>query len=139
MDKFFVDTKLIMKDAGLVGASAAAQVSGAAKILSVGNAVLPTMIQVDVTAIEIASNDELYRIKVQGSSTADFSANYEDLAILELGAKEVLGGDVDSSVGRYIMLFTNTRLNVIYPYLRVYTEVSGAVATGINYSAILGK
>lgn len=139
MNKVFFDTALIVKDAGLVAASAAAEVGESPKVVNVGNAVLISSIQVDVTAIEIASNDEKYAIKVQGSTNADFSANYEDLCILELGAKEVLGGDVDSSVGRYIMPFCNTRLNVIYPYLRVYTEVSGAVATGINYSAILGK
>jgi hypothetical protein len=28
---------------------------------------------------------------------------------------------------------------VTYPYIRVYTDVSGTIATGINYSAFIGR
>jgi hypothetical protein len=63
----------------------------------------------------------------------------EDLAVLILGAAEVIGGDVDSSTGRYQVPFRNERNGTKYRYLRVYTDVSGTIATGINFTAYLGK
>ena len=94
---------------------------------------------VDVTEIEIAANDEVYKISLQGSSKSDFADTIEDLAILELGAAEVLGGDQDSTAGRYRVPFSTEKNGTIWPYVRVYTDVTGTIATGINFSAYLGK
>ena len=57
----------------------------------------------------IESNQEILMIdsgagklinqQFQGSSQSDFSSDFEDLVILELGAQAVLGGDQDSSTG----------------------------------------
>lgn len=140
MRESFYDSNLLLKDAGLVAASAAATVGGVAKTINLGAGLVEGKLIIDVTAIEIASNDELYKIALQGSDNADFSTgDEEDLAILELGAAEVLGGDVDSTTGRYAIPFRNERNGVVYPHGRIYTTVSGAVATGINFSAWLGK
>lgn len=134
------DAELEMKDAGLVAADAAAQVDSAAKILNVGDATFKGVLVVDVSAIEIASNDELYRIIVQGSTSATFADTVENLAELSLGATEVRpGGAIDSTTGRYELFFTNQQDGVTYPYLRVYTDVAGAIATGINYKAFIGR
>ena len=82
----------------------------------------------------------MYKIALQGSDNSDFSTgDEEDLAILELGAAEVLGGDQDSETGRYIIPFRNERNGTKYRYVRIYTTVSGTVATGINFVAWLGK
>jgi hypothetical protein len=136
---YTLDANLIMKDAGLVAADAAATVSSAAKILTVGDAVFKGVLVVDVTAIEIASNNELYHICVQGSSSATFASDVETVAQLSLGATEVRpGGAIDSETGRYEVFFTNQQNGVTYPYLRVYTDVSGTIATGINYAAFIG-
>ncbi|MBZ0254563.1 hypothetical protein K8I31_00780 [bacterium] len=132
------DESLVLKDAGLVAASAAATVDSEAAILNMGNGFVEGTVIVDVSAIEIADNDEVYTIALQGSSDSAFADTYEDLAILELGAKEVLGGDQDSAVGRYEIPFTNERNGTKYPYLRAYTTVAGSVATGINFTARLG-
>lgn len=129
------DFTLSMKDAGLVAASAAATVSGAAKIANVGNGRVDGEMVIDVTAIEIASNDELYAVAIQGSTSASFASGIEELAVVNLGAAEVIGGDSDSTVGRYEIPFSNVKAGVTYPYLRVYTTVAGTVATGINYVA----
>ena len=129
------DFTLSMKDAGLVAASAAATVSGAAKIANVGNARVDGRLVIDVTAIELASNDELYSVAIQGSTSATFASAIEELAVVNLGAAEVIGGDSDSTVGRYEIPFSNVKAGVTYPYLRVYTTVAGTVATGINYVA----
>lgn len=131
------DSTFIMKDAGLVAASAAATVGGSAKIATVGKGRVDAHIIVDVTALEIASNDEAYAIAVQGSDTADFTTGtpkIEELAVLNLGAHEVIGGNQDSTTGRYELPFSNVKGGVAYPFVRVFTTVAGAIATGINFT-----
>ena len=133
-----IDSTMILKDAGLVAASAAGTVATAAKIVNVGSGLVEGLLVVDVSAIEVASNDELYSIALQGSDVADFSTGDEvivELAVLNLGATEVIGGTADSAVGRYTVPFRNEYLGTIYPYVRVYTTVAGDVATGINFKA----
>lgn len=134
-----IDNTHMLKDAGLVAADAAGQVDSVAKIVSLGAGLIEGNMVVDVTAIEIADNDEVYKISLQGSTKADFSSVVEDLAILELGAKEVLGGDQDSETGRYIVPFRTEKNGTIYPYVREYCDVNGTIATGINFSAFLSK
>jgi len=129
------DSTLVLKDAGLVAASAAGTVDSAAKIADVGGGRVNAVLTIDVTAIEIASNDELYAVAIQGSTSSTFASGIEELAVLNLGAAEVLAGDGDSTVGRYELPFNNEKAGTIYPYLRVYTTVSGTIATGINYTA----
>lgn len=133
------DVDLIAKDAGLVAASAGAEVSSAAKIITVGEAVFKGVLVVDVSAIEIASNDELYTIMVQGSTSPTFASDVQNLAGLPLGATEVNGGAVDSTTGRYEIPFINEQDGVCYPYLRAYTLVAGTIATGINYTAFFSR
>lgn len=142
MRSYTFDKELQLKDAGLVAASAAAQVSAAAKIADLGSsdAAFSGVAVVDVSAIEIASNDELYTIIVQGSNSSDFSGAKENLAELSLGATEVRpGGAADSVAGRYEIPFVNEQAGVTYRYLRIYTLVAGTIATGINYTAYVGR
>jgi hypothetical protein len=134
-----IDVTHILKDAGLVAASAAGQVDGSDKIVDLGNGIVEGKLVVDVTAIEIANNDEAYRISLQGSSKADFADTIEELASVELGAQEVLAGDQDSTTGRYQVPFRTEKNGTVWPYVRVYTEVVGTVASGINFSAYLNK
>lgn len=135
------DADLLMKDAGLVAASAAAQVGGAAKTWDVGaNTRVDGTLVIDVTAIEIASNDEEYDIIVQGSTDSGFASGVENLASLNLGATEVRQGSAqDSTTGRYEMPFTNYQDDTHYRYLRVFTVVAGTIATGINYTAYIAN
>lgn len=132
-----IDNDLTMKDAGLVASSAAATVGGEAQVVDVGTGLVKGELVVDVTAIEIADDDELFKISLQGSSKATFADTFEDLAILELGAAEVLGGDQDSTTGRYVVPFRTERNQTVYDQLRVYVDVSGTVGTGINFTAHL--
>jgi hypothetical protein len=109
-------------------------------IIDVGAGLIEANCVVDVTAIEIASNDELYTLAVQGSSDSDFTSTVECLAILELGAKEVLNySDVDSTTGRYNLPVRNERNGTTYQYLRLLCDVAGTVSTGITFSARLQK
>jgi hypothetical protein len=140
---FNFDDLLEMKDAGLVAASDAAQVDSKDLILDTGGGFTQGNLILDVTAIEIASNDEIYTIILEGSNSATFANGIVPLAVALLGAQEVIvgGTDTDSTTGRYIIPFRNERDGTVYRYLRVYTVVAGAIATGggINYSAFLSK
>lgn len=130
------DAEMEFKDAGLVAASAAAQVDSADQIIDVGVGRFEGVMVIDVTACEIASNDELYTVTVQGSSSATFASDIQNLAMIDFGATEVRkGGGIDTSVGRYELPFCNEQDDIKYRYLRLYTTVAGSIATGINYSA----
>jgi hypothetical protein len=128
-----------LKDTGLIAASANWQVSSSDKIFDTGPgpAWSPFAVQVKVSAIEIASNDELYRLIIQGSTSATFASTIVNLAELTLGANEVLDGDVDSATGEYLILGHNDVDDTRYRYLRGRTVISGTIATGINFQAWL--
>lgn len=134
-----IDIEHIMKDAGLVAADAAATVDSVAKIANLGAGVVEGKLVLDVTALEIASNDEVYKVTLQGSSKSDFADSIVDLAEITLGAAEVIGGDQDSETGRYQVPFCTEKNGTVWPYVRVYTDVAGTIATGINFSAYLSK
>ena len=133
------DANLEFKDAGLVAASAAAQVDSAAQVVDVGTGLFKGCMIIDVAALEIASNTEIYDIIVQGSTVAAFATDTAivELAALNLSAAEVKRSDCnkDDSTGRYKIHFDNENDGTYYRYLRLYTVVAGDVATGINYSA----
>ena len=134
------DGTFLMKDAGLVAADAAATVGGSAKIADLGAGKVEGHMVAEVTAFNVDNNDELYLIKLQGSSKSDFADTIEDLAILELGALEtMIGTDTDSVVGTYVLPFSNERNGTVYRYVRIYTDVTGTVGTGINYTCHLEK
>jgi hypothetical protein len=132
------DADLEFKDAGLVAASAAAQVDSAAKYVDVGTGHFKGCMIIDVSALEIASNDEIYDIVIQGSPDTDFTAaTLVELCQLSLSAAEVKRTDCnkDDTTGRYKLYFDNENDLTYYRYLRVYTVVAGTIATGINYTA----
>jgi hypothetical protein len=54
---YIFDANLELKDAGLVAADAAGQVDAVDKIVDVGTGLFRGVAVIDVTAIEIASND----------------------------------------------------------------------------------
>ena len=132
------DANLEFKDAGLVAASAAAQVDSAAKYVDVGTGHFKGMMIIDVSALDLVGNDEIYDIVIQGSPDTDFTAaTIADLAALNLSASEVKRTDCnkDDSTGRFKIYFDNENNGTYYRYLRVYTVVAGSPATGINYTA----
>lgn len=138
--RYTFDADLEMKDAHLVAADDPAQVDSADKILDCGKGFFKADLVIDVTAIEIASNDELYKICFQLSNSSTFASGIVDNAILELGALEATEGDADSTTGRYVLAVSNRDNNgTTYRYARVFTAVEGTIATGINYSAFLSK
>lgn len=133
---FTPDADFLLKDAGLVAADAAAQVGGSDKIVDLGAGRFDGRVIVDVSAIEVASGDEIYRIKTQFSNSATFATGVIGGTQLHLGdSSTLIGESADSAVGRYELPFTNQINGTTYRYMRVYTDVAGAIATGINYTA----
>jgi hypothetical protein len=139
-----IDTATQLKDAGAIAASAAAQVGGAAKILDLGAGFVEGDVVLDVTALDLDGNNEIYDIVVQLSPNADFgtAGNIVERAQLNLCAKEVKRTDCDrdDEVGRYVLSVDNEFDGTLYRYMRLYTIVAGAgVTTGINYTAYFCK
>lgn len=142
---FTLDTATQLKDAGLVAADAAGTVDSAAAYVDLGSAAAFSKFKVviDWTACEVASGNEIYAIKVQGSTTSDFSTAY-DLAIKNFGDSSVTLQPVDTApTGRAVIYGDNvvvtsaTDPNSVVPcrYIRVYADVGGTIATGMNYTA----
>ena len=61
MKESMYDTQLVLKDAGLVAASAAATVGGEAAVLDLGGGLVEGKLYIDVSAVEVADDDELLR------------------------------------------------------------------------------
>lgn len=136
---YIFDAATELKDAGLVETSAAATVDASAKILNLGAAYMEGAVVIDISAIEVATGNELYQIGWQLSDSSTFASNIYEAATLCVGDSSVIGGDVDTAIGRYILRVTNEHGGTIYPYARLYTTISGSIAGGggINYSAFL--
>jgi len=139
--QYTYDDALKLKAAALVAATANGSI-----ILDLGNGKIDTDLVVDVTALEVDTNDESYEIIVQGSPDAAFgtAANIRPLACMTLGAAGsargaagVLGIGANDAIGRYVLSFRNERNGTTYRYIRIRTVVVGTIATGINYSAFV--
>lgn len=125
------DIEMLLADgAAAVTATAAGTVGGSDKILDVGNGRFEAVALVDVSALDIVSNNEEYDVLIQGSNSATFASGIENLAQLNLGATEVRqGGAQDSVVGRYELPFINQAVGTIYKYLRAYLVIAGTTPT----------
>ncbi len=44
-----------------------------------------------------------------------------------------------SETGRYQVPFRTEKNGTVWPYVRIYTEVAGTIATGLNFSAYLSN
>lgn len=133
------DALLQLKDAGLVAADAAATVGGQARIVDLGAAYVSGRAIIDVTAIEVASGDEAYRLRLQFSQSSTFASGIVNGAELVLGDSSITGSSADSATGRYEMPFSNEIGGTQYRYARLYVDVQGTIATGINFIAFIVK
>ena len=134
---FTFDSALRLKDAGAVTASGNGQVGGSDRILDLGAARFDGRVIVDITAIDVASADETYLIRVQGSNSPTFAATNKTLATLEVGRAAATGSSAADAAGtRAEVAVTNEFNGVTYRYLRV-SHVLGGTTPSINYIANL--
>lgn len=133
---FMFDVNLQLKDAGLVAASAAAQVASAAKILDLGASRVDGRVIIDTTAVESDTGDELYTLILEGSTSKTFASGIVTLGAQLYGhTSTTLESAVSPAVSRREIGFTNEVSGTLYEYVRMYTKVAGTIATGINYIA----
>lgn len=95
---------------------------------------------VNVSAIDVASTDEIYTIRLEGSNSASFASGIEELASMTLSAAAAApgNGDVGSDAGRYTVTGSNERNGRTYRYVRLHNTVAGTTPS-ITYQSDLGK
>jgi len=124
------DSALLLHDGAVVSASVAGNVAGTARILNLGSGRVSGDIIVDVSAMDVADNDEIITIGVQISDSATFASNFWEVASLSIGDEAIINGDVAMGVGRYVIPFTNLIADgVTKKYLRLYFTEAGTVTT----------
>jgi hypothetical protein len=145
--QYTLDESLCLKDAGLVASSAAATVDSAAVYIDLGaaNAYAEFDVVIDWTACEVASGNEVYTVQIEGATATAFSTVYR-LITRAFGDSSVNGQPVDTTPsGRVVISCNNVahtsatdpESTIACRYVRLYTTVSGTVATGFNYTAYL--
>jgi len=137
------DVDLELHDGDAITSDTVGQVDSADQIIDLGSSTAKVAFDMllRISALEIASNDEVYRIVLEGSSTSDFSSTIVNLLDVSVGANEVLGPNVDqdSAVGTYVLSGTNALNGTEYRYVRLYVDVTGTISTGITLIASLHK
>lgn len=131
--QFTYDNALLLKAAGLVASTTTESV-----ILDLGAGLVDGYLVLDVSACEVASNDEIYLVCLEGSNVAAMTSGSVTVAQIELG-NATAPADADTGTGRFVVPFRNEQNGTIYRYVRIYTEVAGTIATGINFVAFIAK
>lgn len=131
--QFAYDNSLLLKSAGLV-----ASTTTESTILDLGEGLVDGFLVLDVSACEVASNDEIYLVCLEGSTVSGMASGSVTLAQIELG-NATAPADADTGTGRFVVPFRNEQNGTTYRYVRIYTEVAGTIATGINFMAFIAK
>lgn len=127
------DHELLLKAAGLLAATTVGAI-----ILDIGPGLVDCDLVLDVSAIEVATGDEIYTVYVEGSNVEAMTSGSVILATAQLG-NVAAPSDADTATGRFIFPFRNELNGTIYRYVRLHTAIAGTIATGINFTAFLAK
>lgn len=130
---FQYDDALVLKDAGLV-----ASTTTETTILDLGSGIVDGFLVLDVSAVEVADTNEIYLICLEGSNVAAMTSGSVTLAQIEMG-NATAPADADTGTGRFAIPFRNEQNGTVYRYVRIYTEIAGTIASGINFSAFVAK
>ena len=122
--QFTYDSSLLLKAAGLV-----ATTTTESTILNLGYGLVDGYLVLDVSACEVASTDEIYLICLEGSTVAAMTSASVTLAQIEMG-NATAPADADTTTGRFVVPFRNEQNGVLFPYVRIYTEVARAIKGG---------
>lgn len=133
-DRMQDDALLLLDSTSAITADALATVGGAAAngIIDIGAVPCAFDVSFDISALDVASNDELYEFQILGSNSSSFSSGVVLLGVLMLGALEAaaIGGgtggiDTDKGAGKYIETVRNYIGTTSYRYVRLNIEVTG--------------
>lgn len=133
------DAELILADgAAAMTADGVTQVASANVSKQLGPGRFEGVLIIDVSAIDIVSNDEVYHICLQGASTSAFSTK-EIVAQMSLGATEVRpGGAIDSTPGRYEIPFQTEQDGIVYDWVRLHVDLNGTTPS-ITFKAWIAE
>jgi hypothetical protein len=100
-------------------------------------------VSVDVTAMDVASTDEGYVVRVIGSNSSTFASGVALLGSIELGTvnattgigSAVGGVDTAKGVGRHILTVRNRVGSTVYRYARAIVETAGTTPS-ITFGSI---
>lgn len=126
------DADLELQAATLVAAS----VDG--DIIDLGAGFVEGNLVIDVSAVEIASGNEIYTLSLEGSTVAAMTSEGVCLAKKVMG-NAVVPMDDATGTGRFIVPFHNWENGELQRYVRLSTLVAGTIATGINFAAYITK
>jgi hypothetical protein len=134
--QYTLDTLLELED----GAGAFTAGGAGSSILDLGAAAMWGDIVIDVSAIVVNTDDELYQIHARLSDSASIASGIEIASTLTLGgATGALGGrDVVATVGRYVLPVTNQMATRQYRYLQLFVVQEGT-GDSITFTAHLCK
>ena len=118
-----------LQDAADIVATVVGKIASAEYIFDAGAARMDARAIVDITACEVATGNEHYRICIQGSTSATFASGVWNLACLELGDSSVSLETVDTVAGRRELHFCNEVNGLVLRYIRVYFFVAGTIDT----------
>ncbi len=150
---YTLDAETLIHD-GLIAATGVGTVSAVAQVVDFGNtdvnsvenvAYTPFDLVIEVTAQEVASTDEDYKLILQlADDNVVFASatTVRDRAQLQLGAVTVGTNAVAylvTDLGRVVMGLDNQIMGVVYRYARIIHIVAGTIATGLNYTAYLSR
>lgn len=143
------DAELELKDAGLIAADEnATQVDSSDAIIDLGAGRVEADLVLNVTACEVASGDEVYKVCTMFSNSATHASGVVAGPIFMLGDAAGIAAildaptvspDTDNGTGRFIIPFTNEFAGISYRYMLLSVEVSGTIATGVNFTAYVSK
>jgi len=131
--QFTYDNDLEIKAAGLLDASTDGS------ILDIGEGMVDGFLVVDVSAVEIATGNEIYTLSLEGSSVAAMTSASVCLGQKVFGNLVVPMDAALSAAGRYAIPFRNEEGGSTFRYVRYSLLVAGTIATGINFSAFIAK
>jgi len=143
------DANLVLADgAAAQTATGYSQVGGANAIIDLGGnqstspkqqARMDAVLIVDVSAIDISSSNETYKLILVGSNDAGLATGNVVLGEIMLGkgaSLDILNG-ADSVVGQYEIPFSTNQAGNLYEFLGLYA-VLGGTTPSITYTADIG-
>ena len=142
------DANLLLSDnAAAYVADGYTQVGGADAVLDLGGnqgvsplqqARIDAVCVIDVTAIDVASGNETYSLRVLGCNSSGFASNVAELAAITIGKGSALVPTTqsDATTGRIELPFCTERFNQKYEFVKLYVDVGGTTPS-INLLAFV--
>jgi len=116
----------LLLDAGTAGAKTAS-FNASVSSINLGTARVRGEMVVDVSALDVGTGDESYKVVLLGGTEAGFSSGKEEeLAVVALGGASTKEGDqVDVAPLRLTVPFDTHRAGQIYSHVRLRVVMSG--------------